>query len=191
MPSRSGYSQQWLCPTRPLDSLTPVGTPVEGSVPARRNPVIDPKVVALPHERYVACMRCAVEHPDDAATPIAAYGAYDAPWDVDRLWPVTRIREGRVPGRGPLGAGQRQRSYWRTAVEAEAPFAESPTKAVPLRCRRCGLLIGPISAKRVGQLFAEGADHDGVLLLPRPAPGVEAPRPRRVSVEASGSPPGV
>jgi hypothetical protein len=134
-----------------------------------------PDPVGLSLERYVACMRCAVKHPDQAATPLAAYGAFAEPWEVDRLWSLARGKVGRAPG---------HRAVYNTLLVRE-PLAESPGVAVALRCRRCGLVIGPISAKRVGQLFAEGADDQGVLLLPQPAAGMKVPSALRVSLDAT------
>ena len=99
----------------------------------------------------VACVRCYVRAPDRAVTPIAflvtqVQGEPAAP----RLY---------RPARGIRRASRREN------MEPN-PIAGDPRQTVSLRCKACGLLIPSISAHRVAQLFEQGADHDGVLLLP-------------------------
>lgn len=123
--------------------------------------------MGLHGERYAACRRCAVEHPDQTATPLAVLTAEPPGRGEPLLHKAVRARRYK-----PLSTHQTWVPQVRHFSTYEpVPLAPDPGTAVLLRCRRCGLRVGPISARRVAELFDRGHADGNVLLLPIPPSG--------------------
>src|SRR4051794_19491257 len=96
---------------------------------------------APPLDYYVACIRCAVQHPERPATPLAAFGG---PGVAPFLYSTERVFDDF----GRAEDGTIRTDYWQ-AIGAR--LTTRYTEAVTLYCPNCGHKVGPITGKTVAK----------------------------------------